>query len=401
MKQKLTPHRRAIGLLLAAVALPLTPALAQDVAPAPAQPPIVDVTPPAAEPAPPPVIAPVPESVPTPPPVATTPTPAVQTPVADVAPTTRTRTAPPPTRRTAPTRPATTSVVRTPAPAATAPAPAPTNAPLAAAPATSEAAPLAAPEPAPAPEAAAPVAPAPQEPAQRGLIWPWLLGALVLVGGLALLLRRRRRDEEVYYEEVIDEPETVVAPAMTPAFAEDRIAPPAMAPEVAAAASGAAAVETGSPDIGIEMRPVRAGVNADDAVVQFKLTVDNHGDAAARDVRISTWMFAAGHASEAERTLIQGRDEADLPAVTIASGGAKRIESTVALSTANISQDSVLPVVVAEASYRLPDGSEAQTTRSFEVGVPIDGELAYFDVENPSGLHDDVEARPHRENVDA
>jgi hypothetical protein len=258
-----------------------------------------------------------------------------------------------------------------------------------------------APEPAPAPEAAAPAAPATEAPAQRGAIWPWLLGALVLIGGLALLLRRRRRNAEVYSEEVIDEPEIVAAPAMAPALAEDRIATAPLAAEVAAAAPAAAAIETGTPDIGIEMRPVRAGVNADDAVVQFELTVDNHGDAAARDVRISTWMFAAGHASEAERALIQGRAEADLPAVTIASGGAKRIESTVALSTANISQDSVLPVVVAEASYRLPDGSDAQTTASFEVGVPIDGELAYFDVENPSGLHDDVEARPHRESVDA
>jgi hypothetical protein len=291
--------------------------------------------------------------------------------------------------------------VRAPAPAPTAPAPAATNAPLAAAPAASQAAPVTAPEPAPAPEAAAPTAPATEAPAQRGAIWPWLLGALVLIGGLALLLRRRRRNADVYYEEVIDEPEIVATPAMAPAFAEDRIATAPLAAEVAAAAPAAAAIETGTPDIGIEMRPVRAGVNADDAVVQFELTVDNRGDAAARDVRISTWMFAAGHASEAERALIQGRAEADLPAVTIASGGAKRIESTVALSTANISQDSVLPVVVAEASYRLPNGSEAQTTASFEVGVPIDGELAYFDVENPSGLHDDVEARPHRESVDA
>jgi hypothetical protein len=255
-------------------------------------------------------------------------------------------------------------------------------------------------------------------PASRPSIWPWLLGALVLIGAAALLLRRRRRDEDVYYEEAIEEPEVVAAPVMgrplaeeriapatmTAAVADETVAPPAMAPEVAAASLAPAAepeVESGSPALAIEMRPVRAGVNADDAVVEFELTVDNCGDAAARDVRISTWMFPAGHASEAERALIEGGSDADLPSVTIASGDAKRIETAVSLPTANISEDSVLPVVVAEASYRLPDGSEGHTVASFEVGVPVDGELAHFDVENPSGLHEDVVARPYREAIEA
>jgi len=30
----------------------------------------------------------------------------------------------------------------------------------------------------------------------------------------------------------------------------------------------------------------------------------------------------------------------------------------------------------------------------FAVGVPWEGELAHFDIENPSGLHEGVEARP-------
>ena len=38
MKQKPTSHRRTVGLLLAATALPLTPVSAQDVTTAPAQP---------------------------------------------------------------------------------------------------------------------------------------------------------------------------------------------------------------------------------------------------------------------------------------------------------------------------------------------------------------------------
>jgi hypothetical protein len=53
--------------------------------------------------------------------------------------------------------------------------------------------------------------------------------------------------------------------------------------------------------------------------------------------------------------------------------------------------------VVADALYRLPDGSEARTSVSFAVGVPFQGELAHFDVENPSGLHEGLEARLRRE----
>jgi hypothetical protein len=211
-----------------------------------------------------------------------------------------------------------------------------------------------------------------------------------------LLLRRRRRTDEVYEEAYVDERDVVAPPVIATDLADEAYVAP-----VVASAPIAAATETGRPAIALQMRPKRAGVTQEDAVVEFELTVDNHGDAPARDVRISTWMFSAGHASEAERSLIQSDSDADLPAVTIDSGHAKRIESTVALPTAGLDEDAVLPVVVAEAHYRLPDGSEERTTASFEVGVPIGDDLAHFDLDNPSGLHDDVVARPHREAIDA
>jgi hypothetical protein len=103
---------------------------------------------------------------------------------------------------------------------------------------------------------------------------------------------------------------------------------------------------------------------------------------------------AAGDSSEMENMLIvrQGSaDAAELPAIP--AGGEERISRSVQLSTAEVGGDAVLPVVVAEARYRLPDGSEARTTATFAVGVPDGEEFAHFAIDNPSGLHDGVEAR--------
>jgi hypothetical protein len=70
------------------------------------------------------------------------------------------------------------------------------------------------------------------------------------------------------------------------------------------------------------------------------------------------------------------------------------MEASVALPTADVEGDAVLPVVVADARYRLPDGSEGRTSASFAVGVPDGEELAHFGIDNPSGLHEGVVAKP-------
>jgi LPXTG-motif cell wall-anchored protein len=380
MKQTLTMHRPALGLLLAAAALPVTPLLAQDAAP-PTDPPVVAVTPP-------PVATPPPEETPvydaTPPPLATTP-PAVTAP-APVA-------AAPPVRQASPAR--TTRNVRPTASTARAQAPVRAAAPAAAAPVAEPAA--------PAPLAASPVPPAAEPevlpvetaaPAEAissgGATWPWLVAGAVLlmIAALALFARRRRRRA---YDEVYEAP---VAAAAEPEIAAAPLAFAAAAPVEAFAATSAAA----RPWLDLLMRPVRAGVGDDDAVVEFELTVDNKGTAPARDVRISTWMLAAGSTekSEMERLLIEPPADSQLREVTIDAGAGKRIEAAVALSKAGL-EDAILPVVVADARYRLPDGSEGRTSASFAVGVPVDGDLAHFDVEHPSGMHEDVEARARGE----
>jgi hypothetical protein len=144
------------------------------------------------------------------------------------------------------------------------------------------------------------------------------------------------------------------------------------------------------------MRPTRAGVQADGARVEFELTVGNNGSAPAEEVRVSTWMLASG-ASEAEDALIAPTDHADTPPVTIPAGESRTLQAAVGLPTWQVHGDAVLPVVVADATYRLPDGSEGHATARFAVGVPDGEELAHFATDNPSGLHEGVVARDLRE----
>jgi Meckel syndrome type 1 protein len=385
MKQDLNQIRRAAALLMAAAALPHTPLAAQDTQ-APTQPP-------AAQPAPPPAPAPVDvQAPPAPAPVPTVnvappaPAPAAAAPVA---------------ARAAPSaRVAARSPVRAPASFATAtraaraaraastaaatratatPTPAPASAASSSAPATTSTAPAVTPAPPPTALPAAP-APTPAQPAARRSIrsiLPWLVIALVVLGIAAFAFARRRRNDE-YYEETYDEP------AVEPVAAAAPVAAP-----VAAVAEGGLR----RPWLDLALEPVRAGVEGDEAVVEFALKVDNRGGAPARDVRVSAFMLQAG-ATEAERALIAPDAAHVAPPVTIAAGESKQVETAVALPTGEVKGDAVLPVVVADARYTLPDGSEGHTSASFAVGVPDGEELAHFAVDNPSGLHDDVVARP-------
>jgi hypothetical protein len=251
-------------------------------------------------------------------------------------------------------------------------------------------------------------------------VLPWLIAGLLLLGGLALLLMRRRRRavlrEERHYQEptprVAAEP-LMAAPLAAGAGAaglaggmpaeaaadEPKVLrrgveqPAGFAAGLAAAPGPGPAAAGDRPALDLTMRPLRAGVSDEDARVEFELAVGNNGTATARDIRISAWMFPAGsESSDMERTLMEHGTETTLAEVD--AGDIRRIESSVALPTAGLEQDSVLPVVVTEARYRLADGSEKRTSARFAVGVPVGEQLAHFDLENPSGLHEDVEARP-------
>jgi len=382
MKQEPHTLRRAAGLLLAATALPHGPLLAQETQPAaPVAAPVVVAPPPA-----PIVTAPGPVAVQPAPAPSPTPVPTMEPIIYKGPPPEETPTA------SEPARPRAARVAQRAAPRA-APAAEPvvaaapdfTPAPITETPAAAPMAEL----PAPPPVAAEPTPVA--EPAQpdrpAGLAWLWLFAAaLAAVAAILLFRRRRSHDDHAHASrEHYDDANMLAtgAPAVAPLAYE--------AAPAAAATAAVAAASTERASLELQMRPMRAGVTDDDAVVEFELTIDNQGSGAARDVRISTWMFPAGAPrSEMESLLIEPDAEADL----IGAGDRRSFETQVALPTAGIAQDSVLPVVVAEARYRLEDGSEQHTSASFAVGVPLGDELAHFDLENPSGLHEGVEARP-------
>ena len=377
MTQQRTPHRRT-ALLLAAAALPFTPALAQSSEPLP---PIVAPPPPTADV---PATAPAPvDAAPSAPAPAPTMAPVVHAASAEEA------AAPP----RAPVRPRTTT--RAAAPATVAPpavkaTPAPTLAPQ---PAPVALAPV--PVPVAQPDAAAAPASVNQPPAiaptatdnRAAILWSGLLAVGALLLGLAtyLMIRRRRRERALYEEADVNRISHRDLAAAYSRMPADGFAATAAAP-------GA-----GGPELQFLVRPVRAGVTGDDAHVEFELTVDNKGSAPAHDVRVSTWMFPAGtpRGTEMERMLIQGKSEFRLTDVD--AGEARRIDRAHTLSTSAIDKDSVLPVVAAEARYRAGDGVERRATARFAIGVPMEGELAHFDLDNPSGMHDDVEARPLEE----
>lgn len=369
MKNTPTPLTRAAVLLLAAAALPLTPAIAQETAP-PADPPAAEAPPPDA-------------TTSIPPPEATTPAP--ETPVTRVE---TTAPAPAPAARTTTRRTETRTTRRVPAtvagpavPVAVAPVPVETLPPLAGTPLpppVAQTPPLEVlPETPP-----APVTTTVEAEDSRGSLLPWLLGGLLLLGALAFFALRGRRRTAVR-DEVYERPPVATVPGEAVPLA-------AAAPIVTPVAT---VTPAGRPELDLTMRPVRAGVTGGDARVEFELTVGNSGPVAAENVRISTWMLAAG-SSEAESALIVPRDHADTPAVTIGAGESRTMAASVALPISQVDGDAVLPVVVADARYRLPDGSEGRTSASFAVGVPDGEELAHFGIDNPSGLHEGVVARP-------
>ena len=80
----------------------------------------------------------------------------------------------------------------------------------------------------------------------------------------------------------------------------------------------------------------------------------------------------------------------------IAPGDGTKVDATIAVPRERLAGD-VLPVVVADARYRLPGGGEGRTSARFAVGLPSGDGLAPFAVALGDGLREDVEVRLHGE----
>ena len=308
-----------------------------------------------------------------------------------------TRAAPAPVRQSAPAPAADTPTAPPSAPVQTVPEPLPPQA-----------------QPAPAPEAAQPpvaVDSSTTTTSSSTVAWPWLLGGIVLViAGLAafLLSRRRRNDEATTTDPVVAEPvyvapvarEPIVEPVAAPEAAviaqvppaderiDPRAVPPAIATPVAAAeqveeaeladaskddlagVADAAAPVSHRPWIELGLRPVSAGTSEEEAMVDFELTVGNSGDTQARNVRISSFMLAEeAEGTEMERMLMEHRTDPIVPPVSIEPGDGTRVDAHLAVPKGELGR-TFNPVVVAEARYTLPDGSEARTSAAFRIGRP-------------------------------
>ena len=252
----------------------------------------------------------------------------------------------------------------------------------------------------------------------RRPLWPWVLAGLAVLAVLAGLIVRRRRageDDENDAEPVYVEPEgadvaapMVEQPVATPAPvpiepapimadpatvtatpAEDATVSVADEGEVAALTAGAPVDDR--PWLEFALRPVRAGLSADEGQVEIELTVGNAGTVAAADVRIATYLIEHGN-DAAIAALLANPPAADGEPATIAAGEGLRVEAVLALPRATLT-GAFQPVVVADARYRLADGSEGRTSAAFEIGLT--GAKGGFEpvAVDQSGMRDDVEAR--------
>jgi hypothetical protein len=311
--------------------------------------------------------------------------------------TTTTRPAPAPARQAAPAPAAETPTAPPSAPVQAVPEPLPPEA-----------------QPAPAPEAAQPVAvdsSTTTTTSNSAVAWPWLLGGIALViAGLAvfLLSRRRRNDEATTTDPVVAEPVYVAPVARAPIVepvaapeaaviaqvppADERIDPRAVPPAIVTPVAAAEQVEEAEladaskddlagvadavapvsqrPWIELGLRPVSAGTSEEEAMVDFELTVGNSGDTEARNVRISSFMLAEeAEGTEMERMLMEHRTDPIVPPVSIEPGDGTRVDAHLAVPKGELGR-TFNPVVVAEARYTLPDGSEARTSAAFRIGRP-------------------------------
>lgn len=381
------PLRPRAALLIGAAFL-ATPALAQE-APAGqsvAPPPIL--VSPAPAPVPPPVIRvqpaqPIVQAIP-----------ATPEPQAEPAP--RAARAEPRATPVRPTRAAATPARAEAAAPVAEPQPAPAPAPVAAAP---EPAPVAAPEPAPVTDTVTETTTTETAARTAASPLPWAIGAvlLILAAIAAFALMRRRRSDTVADEPYVEAErrEPVYVPQSVPAA--DPVGTPEYAPFVAAAPTPVAPIEAPVGDDRLELaeadredlvgvvdapapvahrpwlelgiRPVRAGTNEDEAIVDLELTVGNAGDTPARDVRIATFLLADAEQSEMESLLIDHPRDAAVPPVTIAPGDGTRVDAHLAVPKGELGR-TFNPVVVAEARYTLPDGREGRTAAAFRIGRP-------------------------------
>lgn len=293
--------------------------------------------------------------------------------------------------------------------------------------------------PAPAPVAVAEedtVDPATTTGARWG-VWPFVAIALLfsaIAVAIALARRRRRARDAATWEddraivlgnEIAPQP---VAPPVADAvaLAETEAAPidaveadavEAVVETVEMAAEPAdvdalAAAPVPSDDrpwLEFSLRPVRAGTNVVDAMVEFELTVGNAGEVGADNVRVAAWLLSASPNQDEDiaRFLAAPPSDAVMPAFAIAAGEGRRVDAAISLPKSGLNvvtardRPFFVPMVVADARYELPGGGEGRTSAAFVVGtVKAQGDkLGPIWLDRGPRMHEDIEARLHGDPV--
>ncbi|WP_375404199.1 hypothetical protein [uncultured Sphingomonas sp.] len=287
---------------------------------------------------------------------------------------------PTPTPTAPPTPPPAVAATPSPAPAATpSPRPAPRARPTPAP--TPDATPVVpiAPTPAPTPEPSATPTPTAAPLNDGTSSWPWWLGGgvLALLGGWLALRRRRDPEPEAEFVEPI-------APPLPPAPRARLV---------------------------LDLRPTRAGINLLSATVDCEIGVTNTGDAPAEGIRIGVRLFSthAGQDGELAAYRAQAIARPATPRFALAPGETRTIRAVAALLHADIrsinaaGRPMFVPLVAVNALYRAAENRDAQTARSFAVGIERAGnpKLAPFWLDQPPRTVSEVAARPHAGGVES
>jgi hypothetical protein len=217
-------------------------------------------------------------------------------------------------------------------------------------------------------------APAPFEPEDKVLLWPWLLLALVIgAGGAALLWRRRSREAFAGGPQVdaFVAPEPQPAPraaAPKPAPPPPHVAPPEPPKPVGIVSSRL------RPWLDLTFAPIGCIVDDDRVTIEFEIQLSNSGSAPARDILVEASLFNAGANQEQDigaffaRPLGQGeRIEVMAPLQQVS------IRTSLVAPRQNIQifemggRKVFVPLAAFNVLYRSPSGS-GQTSAAYLLG---------------------------------
>jgi len=232
-------------------------------------------------------------------------------------------------------------------------------------------------------------------PAQGPVLWPWLLGAIVVAAGIAFMLWRRRPREAVAgveseYFEAPSEAPVPIAPRPAPprrdpgaeslvrrVAAEPRPLPPVQ-PPIPAASPAPATVGMVSarlrPWLDVSVMPVACRIDNQSIGFDFDIEVLNSGSAPARETRIEATLFNAGPNQEEGIAAFMAKPtmESD-PLPPIGPLQRSNFRLSLQASRASIEQFEVggrqlfVPVIAFNATYHWSSGA-GQTSGSALLG---------------------------------